>query len=102
MGRVWANGACARDFWASVGKFHESIAAVAVICVMFGPMVHARDFGRAWVNSTNLLRRLPLFGPCLGQWCMQILDFTLSVARFYDFVAAVAVICVVLWYLLFG
>ena len=31
----------ARDFWASVGKFHESIAAVAVVCVVFGPMVHA-------------------------------------------------------------
>ena len=32
---------CARDFWASVGKFHESIAAVAIVCVVFGPMVHA-------------------------------------------------------------
>ena len=28
FGRVWVN-------------FHESIAAVAVVCVVFGPMVHA-------------------------------------------------------------
>ena len=63
----------ARDFWASMGKFHKSIAVVAVVWAMFGPMVHVHvTFGRAWVNSMNLLQWLPLFVSYLGQWCMHV------------------------------
>ena len=54
-----------RDFWASVGKFHESIAAAAVVCVVFGPM------------------------------CMQrSRDFWVSVGKFHESIAAAAVVCV--------
>ena len=56
-----------------MGKFHESIVVVAVVCVVFGPM------------------------------CMQCSrDFWASMGKFHESIAAVAVICVVLWYLHFG
>jgi hypothetical protein len=42
-----------RDFGKSVGKFHDFVVAVAVICVVFGSMVHAAgDFVAArFVNG---------------------------------------------------
>ena len=58
---------CACNFWASVGKFHESIVAVDIVCVVFGPMVRAAQaqlwrlyFGRARLNSMISLQWLPL------------------------------------------
>ena len=59
FGRAWVNS-----------TFHESIAAVAVICVVFGPMVHAALMQRAH-------------------------DFWVSVGNFHESIAAVAVVYVV-------
>ena len=67
----------------SVGKFHDFIAAVAVVCVMFRSVVHA-DLGQAWVNSMISL-----------QWLVAVVCCVLlSMGKFCDFVAVVAIICV--------
>ena len=54
------------NFWASVGKFHKSIAAAAIVCVVFGPMCMQRSH-----------------------------NFWVSVGKFHESIAAVAVVCVV-------
>jgi hypothetical protein len=53
-----------RDFGANVGKFHDFVAAVAIVCVVFGSMVYVQRAIEA------------------------------SVGKFHDFIAAVAVVWV--------
>ena len=79
-----------------MGKFHKSIVAVPVVCVVFGPTVRAARaqlwrlyFGRAQLNSMISLQRLPLsvsscgiciLGDCtfhtffaaMGQWVSRM------------------------------
>ena len=59
FGRAWVNS-----------TFHKSIVVVAIICVMFGPMVHV-----ALMQCTH--------------------DFWVSVGNFHESIAAVAVVYVV-------
>ena len=44
-----------RDFWVSMGKFHESIAAVAVVCVVFGPNNHMVDTDERFSRSCEIV-----------------------------------------------
>ena len=98
-----------------MGKFHDFVAAVAVLlfvlCVVFGPIValrvrcvgKIRDFVAAvaglwlwlwlWITLA-LCGKIPRFR-CGGCRCMCSVRSELlrDVGKFYDFVAAVAVVC---------
>ena len=55
--------------WGFVHLFFATSVGIFLFCVVscLGHCMHMREtLGRAWVNSTNLLRRLPLF-ICLSQ-----------------------------------
>ena len=98
------------------GKFHESIAAVAVVCVVLGQwcMQRSCDFWASVGKFHESIAVVAVVCVMFGPMCMQrVRDFWASVGKFHESIAAAAVVCVVfgpmvcgvrarLWRLYFG